>query len=76
MEINLEEIRPGMRATVTYIPDGSPLKGRLREFGFVPGTAFDCRFLSPGGHLAALAFGGTMIAVRIADLKGITAHRC
>lgn len=76
MEFDLEEMKTGVRAIVTSIPDDCSLKGRLREFGFIAGTQFECLFMSPGGHLAALAFGGTTIAVRIADLQGITARRC
>lgn len=75
MEISLNEIRSGERAVVTRIPDSSPLKSRLREFGMVPGTLVNCRFLSPGGDLAALELRGTVIALRLADLGGITARR-
>lgn len=76
MEFCLEEIRPGERAMITHIPEGHPLKGRLREFGFVPETVVNCPFVSPRGDLAALEMGGSVIAVRINDLTGIRARRC
>ena len=76
MQIILKDIRPGVRAVVTEIPDSSLLKSRLRDFGLVQGTELRCLFLSPGGDLAALELRGTVIAVRLADLDGITVRRC
>ena len=76
MKLMLCDIRPGIRAVVTEIPDTSALKGRLQEFGMMPGPQIKCLFLSPGGDLAALELKGTVIAVRVADLTGITARRC
>lgn len=75
MEISLDRVSPGMRAVVTQIPDFIPIKQRLREFGFVPGTELCCRFLSPDGALAALEFLGTVVAVRTSDLQGILVRR-
>ena len=76
MEVMLSELRPGVRAVVMEIPDTSPLKGRLREFGLVPGTKLVCRFLSPGGDLTALELRGTVIVVRRKELGGIIVRRC
>lgn len=76
MEIMLCDIRPGDRVIVTGISDKCRLKGRLREFGMVEETDVCCRYLSPGGSLAALELRGTVIAVRRKDLKGIRARRC
>lgn len=76
MEFSLEEIRTGDRAVITHIPDSNPLKSRLREFGFVAETQICCPFCSPAGDLAALELGGTVIAVRVKDLRGILARRC
>lgn len=76
MEFMLCDIRPGVRAVVMEIPDSSPLKGRLREFGLTDGTKVHCRFLSPAGDLAALELRGTVIALRRADLCGMRARRC
>jgi Fe2+ transport system protein FeoA len=76
MEIMLRDIRPGFRVVVTEISDDHAMKGRLREFGMIPGTELRCRFLSPGGDLAALELRGTVIALRCGDLKGIMARRC
>ena len=76
MEIMLCDIRPGVRAVVTEIPDTYALKSRLREFGLVQGTELRCRFLSPSADLAALELRGTVIAVRLKDVCGIMARRC
>lgn len=76
MEIMLSKLRPGIRALVTEIPDINVLKGRLREFGLVPGTELMCRFISPAGDLMALELRGTVIAVRLKDLGGIMVRRC
>lgn len=76
MEIMLCDIRPGIRVVVTEIPDTNALKGRLRQFGLVQGTELQCRFVSPGGDLAALELRGTVIAVRLKDLDGIMSRRC
>lgn len=76
MEIMLCDMKPGERVVVTKITDENSLKGRLREFGMVPGTELHCRYLSPGGDLAALELRGTVIAVRRKDLTGIYARRC
>lgn len=76
MEIMLCDMKPGERAVVTRILDENLLKGRLREFGLVPGTEAFCRYLSPGGNLTALELRGTVIAVRRKDLVGIYARRC
>lgn len=76
MEFGLEDIRPGVQAVVVAIPDENLLQGRLRQFGFTEGTELSCRYRSPGRDLVALAFGGTMIAVRVTDLGGIRCRRC
>ena len=76
MEIMLCDMKPGVRAVVTKIPDENSLKNRLREFGMISGTEVYCRFLSPSGDLKALELRGTVIAVRRKDLIGIRARRC
>jgi ferrous iron transport protein A len=76
MKIMLCDIRPGVRAVVTEIPDTNAMKGRLRQLGLVPGTEVICRFFSPGGDLAALELRGTVIALRRRDMGGIVVRRC
>lgn len=76
MDISMEHIRPCDRVRITCISEFNPLKERLREFGLVTDTQVFCPFLSPAGDLAALEFGGTVIAVRVKDLAGIRARRC
>lgn len=74
MELEFSRIVPGMRGTVTLVPDACRLKWRLREFGFVPGTSFSCLYRSAGGNLAAVEFRGTVVAMRLRDFSGVMAH--
>ena len=71
METSLNCIRPGDRAIVTQMDTPGPLTGRLRDYGLVPGTAVQCCYRSPGGAVTAVAFRGTVVALRTRDLKQI-----
>lgn len=76
MDIKLSDLHPGECALLLDIPSACPLKRRLRQFGVDRGTVARCRFYSPGRHLVALEFGGTLLAMRRADLTVITARLC
>lgn len=71
METSLDYISPGKRAVVTKINMDASLKCRLRDFGLIPGTTVCCRYRSPGGQVTALAFRGTVVALRTRDLQKI-----
>lgn len=76
MEIRLSDIHPGQKARLLDIPPGCPVNKRLGQFGVKTGTMVRCRYISPGRHLAALEFGGTVLALRLTDLASITADLC
>ena len=76
MEIKLSDIHSGQQACLMDIPQGCPVKARLAQFGIGPGSQVRCRFFSPGHHLVALEWGGTVLAMRLKDLTGITARLC
>lgn len=72
MDIKLSDIHPGQRVQLLDIPQACPLKKRLGQFGVQVGMVARCRYVSPGRHLAALEFGGTVLALRLKDLEAIT----
>ena len=71
METTLDRIQPGKQAVITQMDIEPALKCRLRNFGLVLGTAVCCRYRSPGGQVSALAFRGTVVAMRTRDLRKI-----
>lgn len=71
MEFGMERIRPGMEVVITRVAPGHPMRGRLRQFGMVPGTRVWCRC---GEGLLALELLGTVIGIRRRDLAGIFAR--
>lgn len=75
MVTDLRCIRPGERAVVLEINTGLPLKQRLWDFGFIPGTPVRCGYRSPGGKVTALEFRGTVMAMRTRDLRDIRVER-
>ena len=71
MERRLDDLRPGDAAVVKAVNTTTHLRRRLQDFGFVPGTLVTCRYLGPGRKVAALEFRGTVLALRMADLRDI-----
>lgn len=76
MNIRLCDIHPGQQVQILDIPQHCHLKKRLEQFGVQAGMVTRCQYISPGRHLVALVFGGTVLALRLADLKSITARLC
>ncbi len=64
--MRLSSIRGGMQVQIEEIPP-SPLKDRLRQFGFVEGIQVGCRYARR--NLVALEWLGTAVAVRRKDVK-------
>ena len=71
METGLHTLALSKPAVVTQINAGTFLQNRLRDYGLIPGTQVVCRYRSPGGQVTALAFRGTVIAMRTRDLQQI-----
>ena len=67
----LDRIGPGKAAMVEDLQVGEILQGRLKDFGFVPGTRVICRYRSPGGQVMAIECRGAVIALRTRDLGKI-----
>ena len=71
MGMSLARLEPGSWAWVKRIEMDSGVEERLRDFGMVPGTRVGCRYRSPGDHMTALEFRGTVVALRTRDLERI-----
>ena len=71
MERRLDDLRPGDAAVAKAVNTNTHLRRRLQDFGFVPGTLVTCRYLGPGRKVAALEFRGTVLAMRMEDLRDI-----
>lgn len=70
--ISLDRILPGERVQVVDIPDQCPLKAPLEQFGITSESILRCLYFSPGGELAALETRGSVLALRLRELSGIT----
>lgn len=75
MELPLDQLKPGQGAVVINIDTDKALKGRLRQFGLVPGTRITCRYRNPWGDVTALELRGTVLAMRTCDLARIRVRR-
>ena len=71
METGLDVLKPGAKGVVIRVDAEPALKERLRDFGLVPGTQVCCRYRCPWGHLTALEFRGTVVALRTGDLEKV-----
>ncbi len=71
METSLNLLRPGKEAVVLRIETDPALRGRLRDFGMVPGTRVRCWYRCPWGTVTALELRGAVLALRTADLRKI-----
>lgn len=76
MQMKLGDIHLGEQVRLVDIPQNCPVRPRLSQFGIETGALVRCRCFSPGHHLVALEWEGTVLAVRREDLMGITARRC
>jgi len=71
LEIRLHQLPPGKTAVVTKILTEPWLACCLKNYGLIPGTVVSCRYRSPGGQVTALAFRGTVLALRTSQLRKI-----
>ena len=67
----LDRLRPGEEAVVIHIALSAPMKARLKDFGFIPGTKVQCSYRGPGNKVTALKCRGSVIALRTRDLSDI-----
>lgn len=68
----LYRLEPEECATVTDMGDLGALEARLRDFGLVKGTRVVCKYLSPDRAVGAYKVRGAVLALRRADIAGIT----
>lgn len=71
-EIRLSEMKPGMKGYIVSLAEGSDLRGRLEDLGFVAGMAVDCVERSPLGNPSAYRVCDTVIALRSQDADVVT----
>ena len=71
MTDSLAHLKTGVWATGEKIIVPQRLDDRLRDFGLIPGTRVQCRYRSPGNHVTALEFRGTVVALRTGDLEKV-----
>ena len=72
MDTTLDRIRPGTEATVLCINTRASMRERLEDYGLISQTRVICRYRSPDGGVTALAFRGTVVAVRTRELRDIS----
>lgn len=72
MEMTLDRLCPGREATVIRIATKEALRRRLADFGLIPGTTVQCHYRSPYADVAAIAFRGSVLALRTRDLQNMT----
>ncbi|MDO4572162.1 MAG: FeoA family protein [Clostridia bacterium] len=71
MKNDLSRLQPGESAPVGELRAPEPLRRRLLELGFTPGTAVSCLFAAPGGDPRAYLVRRSVVALRAADARGI-----
>ena len=67
MQLPLSALGRDERAYITSVGGQSDMVRRLRELGFLPGTAVCCELVSPAGSPAAYRVRGALIALRKRD---------
>ncbi len=71
MVVGLDKLPIGVPGVVMRVRRRKMLMGQLKDFGLLPGTTVTVRYRSPGGGVAVLECGESMLALRTRDLKGV-----
>lgn len=71
-DTSLDRLLPGEHAHVVGIAPGHPLRRRLLELGFVRGARVGVIRRAPLGDPTELRVGGSLLALRAADMQGVT----
>ena len=71
-DVMLSTLKPGESAHVVALDPQHPLRRRLLELGFIRGAKVEVRRLAPMGDPVHLRLGNTDLALRAADLQGVT----
>lgn len=70
--VSLDQLRDGERGRLCAIPATHPLRERLTDLGWTPGTHICCLRRSPLGDPVAYAVRGGVFALRRADGRDIS----
>lgn len=70
-DFSLAQLEPGQAAHIVSLDPQHPLRRRLLELGFVRGARVNVVRRAPLGDPVELHLGGTDLALRAADLRGI-----
>ncbi|WP_420596377.1 FeoA family protein [Deinococcus sp.] len=71
-DVMLSTLKPGQAAHVVALDPQHPLRRRLLELGFIRGAKVEVRRMAPLGDPVHLRLGNTDLALRSADLRGVT----
>lgn len=74
-DTSLDTLRPGETAHILALDPRHPLRRRLLELGFVRGAPVTVVRRAPLGDPLEVRVGGTDLALRAADLRGIQVRR-
>ena len=74
-ECPLDDLHPGEAGHIVALERTHPLRRRLLELGFVRGARVDVVRRAPMGDPVELRVGGTDLALRRQDLRGIRVRR-
>lgn len=69
--LKLSSLNPGESAAVLKLHNQGPIRNRLLELGFIPGTQIKCVGKSPFGDPLAFSVRGAVIALRKEDTDTI-----
>lgn len=71
MKHDLSRLHTGEGAPVAVLLTPNPLRRRLMDLGFTPGTRVTCLFAAPGGDPRAYLVRDTVIALRNTDAQTV-----
>lgn len=71
-DVTLDTLKPGAAAHVVALDSRHPLRRRLLELGFIRGARVEVMRFAPLGDPVHLRLGRTDLALRAADLHGVT----
>ena len=74
-DLSLNQLLPGEAGYIVSLDRNHPLRRRLMELGFVRGARVSVVRRAPLGDPTELRLGGTDLALRASDLRGIQVRK-
>jgi len=71
VQMPLNRLEIGMRATIVSVRQSAKLRRRLGDLGFVPGIEVEALMKSPAGDPTAYMVMGAVIALRSEDAEDV-----